>query len=312
MRSSLPESIVNLAVCVLIPLGGWCMPGRMHAQSLEPRAYSNAPAGLNFLLLGYQNSRGALVLDPALPVTEARSDVDIGLIGYVRTLDIGGNSAKAGLLLPYASLSANGYLAGTFRTRDADGLADPSFFFSYNFYGAPALSPAAFRDYRQDTIIGFTLRLTAPMGRYESDKIINLGTNRWTIEPGLGVSRAAGNWILEAAASASVYGDNNDFDNGKRRQQDPIYAAQFHVTYNFPNRIWGAVSTTYYTGGRTTLDGVTGNDLQQNWRTGFTLALPLDHRQSVKLYGSRGVSTRTGTNFDILGLAWQYRWGGGI
>jgi hypothetical protein len=33
---------------------------------------------------------------------------------------------------------------------------------------------------------------------------------------------------------------------------------------------------------------------------------------SIKLYGSSGVSARTGNNFDLLGLAWQYRWGAGL
>jgi hypothetical protein len=28
--------------------------------------------------------------------------------------------------------------------------------------------------------------------------------------------------------------------------------------------------------------------------------------------GSTGVSTRTGSDFDAIGIAWQYRWGGGL
>ncbi|MBS1224747.1 MAG: hypothetical protein H6R24_1425, partial [Proteobacteria bacterium] len=33
---------------------------------------------------------------------------------------------------------------------------------------------------------------------------------------------------------------------------------------------------------------------------------------SVKLYASTGVSTRIGTDSDTIGIAWQYRWGGGL
>ena len=40
--------------------------------------------------------------------------------------------------------------------------------------------------------------------------------------------------------------------------------------------------------------------------------MPLDARNSVKLYASRGVAARTGNNFDLIGVAWQYRWGGGL
>jgi len=121
-----------------------------------------------------------------------------------------------------------------------------------------------------------------------------------------------GNWTLEASAAAVIYTDNNDFDNGKIRQQDAIYSTQFHVIYSFPRNIWAAVSATYYTGGQTSIDGVAKDDLQQNWRTGFTLSLPVNRYHSIKLFGSSGVSTRTGTDYDALGIAWQYRWGGGI
>jgi len=280
------------------------------AQTLEPRAYSNAPVGMNFLLVGYQASKGGLLFDPAVPITDAQAEVDMGLLAYVRTLDVAGNSAKAGVLLPYANLHANGFLDGDFRTRDTKGIADPAFYFSMNFYGAPAVSMEEYKRYQQDTIIGFTFKLVPPLGVYDSEKLINIGTNRWTFAPALGISKALGKWTLEASAAADIYTDNNNFDNGKTRQQAPIYSSQFHVTYNLPNQIWLAVSATYYTGGRTTVDGVTKDDLQQNWRSGFTLALPLNRSHSLKLYGSRGVSTRTGTNYDILGLAWQYRWGG--
>ena len=304
--------IALVHACTVTAFGLLGTTGNICAQSLEPRAYSSAPVGLNFLLVGYQNSSGALLFDPAVPVTDARANVNMGLAGYVRTLDVAGKSAKAGILLPYASLSADGYIDGNYLTRETDGIADPSMYFSINLHGAPALSAKEFQGYQQDVIIGFTFKLTAPLGAYESDKVLNIGTNRWALEPGFGISKAIGKWTLEAAAAAAFYTDNNDFDSGKTRQQEPIYSTQFHVTYTFPRQIWMAVSATYFTGGRTTVAGVTGDDLQQNWRTGFTLALPLDRKHSIKIYGSSGISTRTGTNYDVLGIAWQYRWGGGI
>ena len=59
-------------------------------------------------------------------------------------------------------------------------------------------------------------------------------------------------------------------------------------------------------------NGERGNDLQQNWRAGLIYALPLDSRHSLKFSASRGLWARTGNSFDALGIAWQYRWGGGI
>lgn len=284
----------------------------VHAQDLEPRAYSNAPVGMNFLLAGYRYSDGALIFDTSLPVTDANARVDMGFIGYVRTLGIAGKSAKAGVLLPYAGLDADGYVEGVFRTRKDNGLADPALFFSINLYGAPALSHEEFKDFQQDTIIGLTFKLTAPLGVYDNEKLLNIGTNRWSFKPELGISQAIGRWTLEAALAAIFYTDNDDFDNGKTRQQDAIYSAQVHAIYSFPRNIWASVGATYYAGGRTTVEGISSDDLQRNWRSGFTLAFPVNRNHSIKLFGSSGVSTRTGTDYDALGVAWQYRWGGGV
>jgi len=284
----------------------------VNAQSLEPRAYSNAPTGLNFLLAGYQYSSGALLFDSSLPITDAEADVDLALAGYVRTLNVADKLAKIGFLLPYADLSAEGLVNDEPRSRETRGAGDPSFYFSYNFYGAPAVSLKEFRSLKPSTISGFTFRLTAPLGEYDSDKVLNIGTNRWSLESGIGVSQPIDNWTVEASAAVTLFTDNDDFDNGKTRQQDPIYSTQLHLTYSFPKNIWAAFSATYYTGGRTTIDGVNNDDTLGNWRSGLTLALPVNRYHSVKLYGSKGISQRTGTNFDALGLIWQYRWGAGL
>lgn len=286
--------------------------GSAHAQRIEPRTYSNAPVGVNFVAAGYMNSRGALLFDPAIPVTDANADVDIGLLGYVRTLDIRGKSAKTGILLSYAFLSADGYVDNIYRTRDQQGLADPVFYFSINLLGAPALSLEDFKNYQQDTIIGLSFRLTAPLGVYQPEKLINVGTNRWSFEPELGISKAIGRWTVEGATAVVLYTDNDEFDTSKKRQQDPVYSVQFHLSYTFPGKAWASIGTTYYTGGQTTIDEEVKNDLQQNWRTGITIALPVDRRNSIKMFAHSGVSTRTGTDYDSLGVLWQYRWGGGI
>ena len=286
--------------------------GSAAAQRIEPRTYLNAPVGVNIFALGYVNSQGALLFDPALPITDADANVDMAVLAYVRTLDVAGMSAKVGVLQPYASLKADGYLDGEYRTREQDGIADTALYFSLNFHGAPALSLKEFNDYKQDTIIGFTFRLTMPTGVYQPEKLLNIGSNRWSFEPELGISKAIGPWTLEAAAAVVVYTDNDEFENEKTRKQDPIYSTQFHVNYTFTNKVWISLGATYYTGGITTIDGVERDDLQNNWRGGFTLAVPIDRRHSIKLLGNSGVSTRTGTDFDALGLFWQYRWGGGI
>jgi len=299
---------LRCGLVLLLLLG--CQP--TYAQELEPRAYANAPIGMNFLLGGLGYAKGGLLFDPAVPIQGAEATVDIGLLGYVHSFAIADNSAKFGLVLPYGALDAAGVVDGVYRERNVSGLADPTFVLSINFYGAPALTFEEFRAYRQDIIVGATLKVTAPLGQYDAEKLLNLGTNRWSLKPEIGISKALGRWILEGAAAVSFYTDNDDFFGGGTLEQKPIYALQGHLVYDFGGGTWLALDTTYYTGGVTTVDGVENAAKLDNWRTGLTIAVPINRQHSIKLAGSSGVSTRTGTDFDTFLLAWQYRWGGGF
>jgi hypothetical protein len=87
---------------------------------------------------------------------------------------------------------------------------------------------------------------------------------------------------------------------------------QAHVVRNFPRGVWAAADATYYWGARTTINGRQTDTLQANSRFGLTVALPLNRRNSIKLYGGTGVSSRTHANFNDAGVAWQYRWGAGL
>jgi hypothetical protein len=209
-------------------------------------------------------------------------------------------------------LSGRAEVAGHPFERNVDGFADPKFRLSVNLYGAPALTLKEFKDYEQDLIVGASLQVSVPSGQYDDSRLVNIGTNRWSFKPELGISQAMGPWTLELQAAATFFTDNNDFFSGNTRSQDPIYSLQGHAIYGFRSGIWASLDATYFTGGRTTLNGAQSNDLQQNWRLGGTLAFPVDVHNSVKLYVSSGVSARTDNNYDLIGIAWQYRWGAGL
>jgi hypothetical protein len=63
--------------------------------------------------------------------------------------------------------------------------------------------------------------------------------------------------------------------------------------------------------GHTSLNGVKSDNKQRNTRAGFTVALPIERQKSPKLSASTGITTRTGSEFTVVGVAWQYRWGDG-
>ncbi len=271
----------------------------VQAQDIEPRAYSNAPIGLNFLIAGYAYTEGAVPFDASLPVKNAQLKTSNAVLGYARVLDLWGQSGRFDLIVPYTWLSGTADFAGQSVERKVNGVADPKFRLSVNLY-------------EQDLIVGASLQVSAPAGQYDTDYLVNIGSHRWSFKPELGISQAIGQWTLESQLAATLFTDNEDFFGDNRRSQDPIYSLQGHVIYGSRSGIWGSLDATYFTGGRTTLNGVEGGDLQQNWRLGGTLAFPVDVRNSLKLYFSSGVSARTGNNYDLFGLAWQYRWGAGL
>lgn len=282
------------------------------AQQLEPRAYSNVPVGLNFLVAGYTYSTGGLASDPATPLQNAELEIHAPLLAYARSFDAWGKSAKFDAVLAAGCLSGSAEASGVPVSRDICGGLDPAFRVTVNFYGAPALSLAEFRGYRQDLVAGASLQVVAPLGQYDPARLVNLGTNRWTLRPELGLSKKLGALTVEGALGVAFFTDNEQYYVGRTREQEPIVSTQVHLIYEFSGGTWMAVNATYYTGGRSTLDGVHQNDELSNTRLGATLALPVDRRNSVKLHASKGLSVRYGEDFTTVGVAWQYRWGAGF
>jgi hypothetical protein len=281
------------------------------AQELEPRVYSNAPVGLNFLILGYGYTTGDVAVDASAPIEDAQLTAHAAFLAYARTLDVWGRAGKLDVVLPYGWVSGTAVVAGQPRERDVSGLGDPRSRFSVLLYGAPALSPTEFADYTQDFIVGASLAVTVPLGQYNSDKVVNIGTNRWSFKPEAGVSKRLGPFTLELDASVTFYTVNDDFFGGRRLERDPLFAVEGHVIYQTRWGVWVAGDTTYYAGGKTTIDGERG-ERQEHLRFGGTVAIPVDRRNSVKLYGSTGAISRGGGNFDAVGIVWQYRWGAGL
>jgi hypothetical protein len=301
MRSRLRYSIF-----VSVGIGAACAA---QAQQLDPRAYSNIPIGANFLSLGYGYSSGNVALDPSLPITNVHARFQTVALGYSRALQFNGQSGLINVVLPYVVLSATGDVFGESMTRNVGGVGDPGVRVAANLYGAPALSLEDYAAYRQGTIIGVSLLTTAPLGQYDASKLINIGSNRWSFKSEAGVSVSIGDhWTIEGAPSVTFFTDNRRFFNGNTRSQSPLYAVQGHVIYNVKHDLWLAVDGTYYAGGRTTLNGKLDDDLQRSSRWGVTASQAVDRRNSIKLYFSNGLSARTGSKFQTIGVAWQYRW----
>jgi hypothetical protein len=188
------------------------------------------------------------------------------------------------------------------------GLGDPRVRLAMNLYGVRAMTSKAFAAYRQRTIVGVSLTVASPLGQYDPKKLINLGSNRWSIKPELGLSRAYGRWVVDAMAGVWLFTDNTDFVGGRTREQRPIAATQVHVTFRFKRSMWLAADANYFTGGQTTIGGKRNLDLQRNSRIGATFSAALDRHQAIRMSVSRGAYTTIGADFTSIAFGYNYAW----
>ena len=278
------------------------------AQELEPRAYAPNPTGANFVLAVYGHSSGDVVFDPALPITNVDASVNTTALFYGRTFGLFGRSASAAVQMPYVWGTVEGDVFEERNSVYRSGLGDLRLRLTTNLLGGPALAPREFAKRRPHTTLGASVLVVAPTGQYDPAKLVNVGTNRWAVKGELGLSQPAGRLFVELYAGVWVFTDNPDFFGGSRREQDPLATFQTHVSYVFRPRLWLAADANFYTGGRTSVDGVESGDLQRNSRFGLTLAVPVKRRSSLKISWARGLTTRVGGDFDTLAVGYQFLW----
>jgi len=297
MKNLHPFAVVALLLC-------WA--GQSFAQDLEPRRWTQMPTGLNFMGIGIGHIEGDIFFDPVLLVEEATFDMEaVGLV-YVRSFGVAGKSARVDFSLPYRAGRWEGTVDDEFVHFRRRGFADPRIRVSMLLYGGPAQTPAEFaKSQRSNTVVGAAVAVSMPFGEYSSERLINLGTNRWVVRPQLGVTHTRGKWTGELTGSVFLYGDNNEFWQGTRLESDPLWALQAHLIYTFKPGLWTSLSTAYGMGGEAKVNDIAKNNLSGNWLTAFSFGFPIDRRQGVKVTLLTG-RTQKPTGVDINSVVFSY------
>jgi hypothetical protein len=297
---SIPQGRVFVLGAWLFVILGTQLPALSYAQEIEARTYSNAPIGINFLSAGFVQAK------------TNNYSLTSEVMSLTHIFDAGGQSGKITLVLPYAQFKGSKNMNGRSVNASTEGLSDPVIKAAINLYGAPALTLDQFKSYQQDLIVGVSLAASVPWGKYDDNQLINVGANRWFIQPGLGVSKALGPWRFELAGAGIFYTSNTDFMGGNSLSQNPVYSTQTHAIYYFQNTAWISVDATYFTGGQSYLNGNPISGSQENWRFGTTMSYPVNKQNSIRLSASTGAYSRTNNSYDLYGISWQYRFGGGL
>lgn len=281
---------------------------RANGQELEPRSLTNVPVGTNFILGGYGHSWGNVLLDPTVPVEGLNARMNTFIGAYVRSINIFGLSGKIDVLLPYGSSDWTGEYLGTDTSTSRLGLGDPSVRISVNFLGSPALRPNEYATYYQKTIVGASVRVKAPFGQYDPDKLLNLGSNRCTIILKAGVSTRIPKWIFEAYASAWFFTENSDYYGGNVLRQKPFYTAALHIIRILPQNMWLAVDGGYGIGARGIVNGEEREYNMSTFRFGVTYAISILNNHTLKLTSFSARRFEYGPDFNSVVLSYNFRW----
>jgi len=282
----------------------------IQAQDLEPRLLSAMPISGNITVVTYSHSGGNILVDNSLPVEDPTANINNIVFGYVRSFKLFNRLTKVDVITPYSFGKYNALVYEEQTDVTRNGLADSQLRISMILLGVTPLKPQDyFTQKKKKFRLGVNFRVRVPVGAYDSDYALNVGTNRWTFQSGIGGSYTLKNrFIFEAHLNSWLFTKNNDFYHGNYTQQRPLFGLQLHAAYIFKPGVWLALSAGKTTGGKLEINDVLQEIAQKNSRVGAAFAYKLNKYTGLKLAYTNGFSTRTGADFNSIILGFSYVW----
>jgi len=281
------------------------MSARTVAQGEGPRVYLMAPVGINALSATYMGMSSNMNFAQSILIPEAEVTSEVLALNYNRFFAIGDRFAELWVTGIFGSVdgTVRGIPLGDLSASES-GLGDPYFALRVGLIGAPALKPTEFSQHQQGFQMHALAGVAPPLGDYESTRVLNLGTNRWSYRLGLPMVLPFGHaptpTYLEVNPNVYIYGDNDDPFGAEKREQDPLFVLESHLTHNFTPRLWAGIDLRYQHGGETTTDGV--KDDNRIKQLGGGVALGYQFTRNISGFFSYGeiIEQQDGSEGDML------------
>jgi hypothetical protein len=284
-------------------------PKQACAQFNDPRAYENAPVATNQLELGYGYVHANASLDTSLVVAGAKFDLNQGTFDYTRYFGLFHRLMWVEAGVPVAVLS--GSISGTNIQGSTTGTGDSNYSLAMLLKGGPALTVEQFQHYQPTTTVGLSLAITAPTGSYQPNRILNLGSDRWSFKPEFALSHPFGReqkWEFDAYANAYFYTDNVSYHGKEILRQQPLPGLEGHFSYSFNEKIWASLDTRYSFRGTTKVDGVSQDNAQQNFILGSEINISLNSRNSLVFEFAKALAHNNGPAVVGFSVRYDYTW----
>lgn len=281
-------------------------------QFTDPRTYVDTPVGLNQLELIYAYARSNTSIDTSVIVGGATFNLNQGIVEYTRYFGFLHRLAWAEATVPIAGLS--GSIADSNISGSVNGTGDSGYELALLLKGGPALSVSQFANYKPTTTLGLSLTLTAPTGLYNPDKLLNLGSDRWSFKPEFALSQPFGpaqKWEFDAYANAYFYTDNSSYRGTEVLRQQALPGIEGHISYSFNNSVWASLDTRYSFRGDTYVNGVNQNNSQKNFILGTEVNVSLNSKNSLVFELGKAVVRQNGPAITAVAVKYNYIWGKG-
>jgi hypothetical protein len=194
------------------------------------------------------------------------------------------------------------------------GAGDSSYEFTTLLKGGPAFSVEQFASYKPTTTVGVSLTFTAPTGLYNADKLLNLGSDRWSFKPEIAVSHPFGpeqKWEFDTYAYAYFYTDNTSYHGVEVLRQQALPGLEAHISYSFTSRLWASLDTNYSSRGVTVINGMNQNNAQQNFILGSEVNVSPNSRNSLVFEFAKALVHQNGPAYTGFVVKYIYSWGKG-
>jgi hypothetical protein len=275
-----------LVSAMVLALGALCPPQAL--AQVPARFYWKTLSDANAVPVIFNSISGNTnPFDPAhTPTAGAKLDATMVLGGYARTFSLFDRAAMAAILLPMGRISGDITVAGKAYSQSANGFGDPMLEFDINVLGPRAQKniPDALR-YEPGLSVDLLADLAFPIGEYDNKRPLNIGLNRWYGRFGVPIIVQIGPWVpgrrttLEFLPALWLLGNNNDYV-GQTLKTDPMFQLDAHLTRDLTESLWGSLDGAWYNGGKTTINGVPGEKLN-NLGAGLTLGYGINENLNL-------------------------------
>jgi hypothetical protein len=282
------------------------------AQFTDPHSYDNTPVGINQLELSYAYVRSDTSIDTSLVITGAKLHLNQGIIDYTRYFGAFHRLMWAEATVPIGGLT--GSIPGTSIQGSITGAGDSSYQVGMLLKGGPALSVTQFENYKPATIVGASLTITAPTGRYNPIKILNLGSERWFFKPEFALSHPFGpeqKWQFDGYINSYFYTNNTSYRGTEILKQQPLPGVEGHISYSFNDNIWASLDTRYSFRGNTFVNGLDQDSGQRNFILGTEINVSINNRNSLLFEFGDALVHRNGPALVGFSVKYDYTWGKG-